>query len=736
MGKPGKQVRRMVLGAIFCVFGQPAAYAQSEEVLKNWFFLRKDDQALYRHLTKEAFQHLEQRKQQVASINSLADWKKRQQLIQQHLQQAIGPFPARTPLRAQTVRILEKDSLRVEHIVFESQPGFVVTASLFMPKVLKSKAPAIVYCSGHSPTGYRSTPYLTAMLNLVQKGFIVFAFDPVGQGERLEYIDEKTGGSAVGQPTRQHDMPGVQAFITGSSQARYMIWDGIRAIDYLFTRPEVDTLRIGMTGRSGGGTQTAFISAIDQRILAAAPECYITNFTRLLESLGPPDAEQNLTAIIKRQIDEPDLLAVRAPKPTLIIATKNDYFSIEGTRETSNEVARIYNAYGKKGNFGMVEDEAPHASTVKNREAMYAFFQQHLKQPGKADENPVWQLTKEDLQVTTTGQVSSSLSSETVFSLNKKQADALVKKLDTLRLKPSTHAKAVRTAAKTLSDYRTPSNTDKAVFAGLFRKHDLLIEKYYIKGEGDYVIPYLLFVPEKKSGKVLLYLEPKGKALLLDSTPAIDFIQSMVLAGHYVVAPDLIGTGETGPGQWAGGNYFTHHKMEGVGYDLWYGAQLIGRSLVGIRAGDLVKLTRLLKQNSFNEIAAVTRREFSPILLHAAVFEPAIERIALLDPYISYHALTTQQYYNLDFLEGAVPQALKQYDLPDLAALLAPRRLLIVNPTDGKGQPLPLPAVEKEMQVVKQSYSGANASQLRLRNAEDTRKEITDFFSDWLNQNR
>ncbi|MBN1183854.1 MAG: acetylxylan esterase [Bacteroidales bacterium] len=160
-----------------------------------------------------------------------------------------------------------------------------------------------------------------------RKGFIVFAFDPVAQGERLEYYDPETGKDIVGDPDIVHSYSGAQAFITGSLQARYMIWDGIRAVDYLLTRKEVDPARIGITGRSGGGTQSSQIAALDDRILAAAPDGIV------------------------RGIDHADLLLVRAPKPTLIIATTGDYFSIQGFRETAEEVSGIYKAYDKEDNF-------------------------------------------------------------------------------------------------------------------------------------------------------------------------------------------------------------------------------------------------------------------------------------------------------------------------------------------------------------------------------------------------
>lgn len=716
---------------ILCmVFGASVnGIAQKEyNVLQNWFLLRSDDNALFRHLTTQSVGHLEKRTKVVSQINTLATWKQRQQWARKTLLHSLGPFPERSPLNARTLRVVQKSGYRVEHLVFESQPGFFVTSSLFIPDKLTKKAPGIVYCSGHSPTGYKAKPYQQVLLNLVQKGFVVLAFDPVGQGERLEYLDPKTGKTSVGQPTRQHDMPGPQAFITGSSMARYMVWDGMRAVDYLLSRPEVDPNRIGMTGRSGGGTQTAFIGAIDDRILATAPECYITNFTRLLQALGPPDAEQNLPNIIGSGFDEPDFLIARAPKPTLMITTLNDYFNQQGSRDTHAEVSRIYKSYGKPENFGMVEDIAPHASTRKNREAMYSFFQKTLSNPGIAKDDSVEYLTDAEMRVTETGQLLTSGKTETVFSLNARLADKLVRDLDIARKNPETHLPKAVQSAKKLSGYFPPNASDKPVFVGVIPKKGFQIEKYFVKGEGDYVIPYLLFVPLKPNGKAIIYLAPKGKSSVAND----EEIAGLVNGGCHVLIPDLIGTGETGPGQWAGGNYFEHFKMEGLAIDMFYGSLLIGRSVVGVRASDVVKLVQILKTNGAREIGAVAVRELSPVLLHAAAFSPDISSVALLGPYISYHSLVSHQYYNLDFIEGAVPFALTAYDLPDLAASLAPRKLLISDTTDGSDSTIQQKSAWNKFDFVKSTYQKNKApDEFQMTFGEGKPSLIRRFFDDW-----
>lgn len=692
-----------------------------------WLHFTDAPNALYHHLAGQAYDLLDKRAETIAALHTLPDWQKRQAWIKETLAEIVGPFPEKTPLNAKVLRIIEKDFYKVEHLVYESQPGFYVTASLFIPQALKKKdkAPVVIYCSGHAGEGYRSKVYQHVILNLVKKGFIVFAFDPVGQGERLEYYDAQTGKSSVGGPTTEHSYPGTQAFITGSSEARYMIWDGIRAVDYLLTRREVDPLRIGITGRSGGGTQSAYIAAFDERISAAAPECYITSFTRLLQSIGPQDAEQNLLNGISHGIDHADLLLVRAPKPTLMITTTRDMFSIQGARETAKEVSHIYKAYGKDGNFGMVEDDAPHASTKKNREAMYAFFQKNLNNPGNPDDLEVEILTEAEIKVTTTGQVSTSLGGETVFSLNRREAEKRVSALQTSRSDLASHLSGVLKSAKDLSGYHEPGATDEPVFTGRLQATGYVIEKYFVKGEGDYVIPYLLMIPDKPNHKSLIYLHPSGKEAEASENGEMEWF---VRNGFTVLAPDLIGTGEMGAGDFRGDAY-----IGGISHNLWYASMLIGRSIVGIQAGDIVRLTKLLEKNTgINEIYAVARKEMASALLHAAAFDPGIARIALIDSYATYQSIVLNRFYNSGFIHSTVPASLGVYDLPDLAASLAPRKLLMAGITDGMGKPKDPQTVTEDLSIVQRTYHERKADgQLNIISPV-AGENLYDLFTEWI----
>ncbi len=708
----------------FLLLLQTNGFAQNDlkVIENNWLEFTDAPNALYHHLTGQAFELLEERAARISGISSLSGWQERQKEISETLADIVGPFPEKTPLNARIVRTIYKKSYRVEHIIFESQPGFYVTSSLFIPTDNKrSVRPAVIYCSGHSADGYRSQVYQHVILNLVSKGFIVFAFDPVGQGERLEYDSNKTGITFIDGPTRQHSYPGAQAFITGSSQAMYMIWDGIRAVDYLITRKEVDPIRIGITGRSGGGTQSSFIAAFDDRIYAAAPENYLTNTRRLLQSIGPQDAEQNLFNAVFRGIDHPDFLIVRAPKPALMITTTGDMFSIQGAIETEKEVSRIYAAYDKIDCFSRVEDDAVHESTLKNRESMYSFFQKHLNNPGNAGDEQVQLLTPDELRVTPSGQTESLPGSETVFSLNKKVAEKLNERLNKLRNDPEAYLTTVITSAKRLSGYIEPSSTEEPVFTGRIRRENYSVEKYFITGEGNYVIPYLLFVPSRPGNKAMIYLNPAGKSTGSGKGGEIERIVSY---GITVLAPDLPGTGELGNGTLRGDAYYN-----GVSFNLWFASILIKRSITGIQAGEIVRLAGVLRKRDPGVlISGLARKEMAPALLHAAAFTPEINSIILIEPCSSYLSVVTSRFYNPVLIHSTVPGALNAYDLPDLAATLAPRDLILMGTTGAGISGDDTLRVARDLEVIRSEYLRKNADTRLIITSDTTIGKVSGIF--------
>ncbi len=698
------------------------ARAQEEDLsLLNYYqYYGDQSNALYKEMVDEASAKLQQRAEHVAKLKTEKAWKERQAEVRAKLKDIVGPFPEKTPLNPRVTETVVKDGVKVEKLVYESQPGFYVTAGLFMPENLKSKAPAIIYCSGHTATGFRSETYQQKILNLVRKGFIVLAFDPLGQGERMQYPEENSEESRIGGSTNEHGYAGAQCFISGSSLAKYMIWDGIRAIDYLLTRPEVDPQRIGMTGRSGGGTQTAYIAAFDNRIYAAAPEAYITSLDILFKTEGPQDAEQNFMHFVDQGLDLADLLEVRAPKPGMIISTSRDYFSIAGARRAYHEVQQAYDALGKSVNISMSEDDSVHASTQKNREAMYAFFQKHLQNPGDANDEEVGMFSLEELQVTSTGQVATALDSKNVFDLNREESQK--KKAEIEQHREAFQPEKVKQDAQILSGYEAPEAAKEVHFAGQYQRDGYKVQKYLMIGD-DHVTPYLLFVPDEgKSNQVVLYFHPEGKAA---QSGAGGDIEALVKQGLTVLSADVLGSGELGSGYLKGDAY-----IEGVSYNQWFASIQVNKSIVARQAADMVRMVKQLQQdNNEVEISAIARSTLAPALLHAATFEPAIKKIALVEPLSSYASLVEHEFYNPAWIPASVAGSMDAYDLADLAATLAPRKLLIINPQNQMGEAVSPSLFEEEWSFVRNAYPNKNNFVVVYPNAQEG---LATQMKDWL----
>lgn len=662
--------------------------------------------SLYGHIGHLAEQCIDDRSERVDKLSSIEDWKGYLQQQQAQLKAPLAKFEKHN-LNPRACGTITKDAYTVEKLVFESHPGFYVTASLFIPTQREFPLPAVFYATGHSQTAFRRDVYQISILNLVEKGFIVFTIDPIGQGERTQYLDSTTHQSKLGGTTHEHSYAGGQCLLAGYSINDYFVWDGIRALDYLSERPEVDPTRIGMTGRSGGGQQTAVLAAVDERIYAAAPECYITNHRRLFESIGPQDAEQNIYQVLKLGLDHPDFLSVRVPKPTLMVTTTEDFFSIQGARETFAEVKDVYRLFGQPNHLTMVESTGYHASTRPNREAMYRFFQQHLNLPGDPTDIEPELLSCEELRITPTGQVATSYNSRSVFDINRQVAENLIAQRpintaqDLADRQPDLLNKAY-----TLSGMDTTRTLGAAVFTGRIEKEGYQVEKYFLESEDvDYPLPFVVIKPDTARPRAtLLYVSPQGKQELLEDSTQI---QRYLQQGYAIVVPDLIGTGELkSPPR---GDAF----IQGYSYNLWVGANLVGKSIAGFQASDLDLLLQYLKTAAdlpTDSITAVVKDEAVSSYLHFAPFHrESIQKTILINPLVSYQSVINTQYYDPRYLWTAVPGAVQHYDLGHLMASLAPSELYLINPVDAAGEPLDEESLAAEWKIVQDTFRAQSA---------------------------
>tara|TARA_Y100001980_G_C14556806_1_gene350615 strand:- start:26862 stop:29000 length:2139 start_codon:yes stop_codon:yes gene_type:complete len=701
-------------------------HAQDDVSLyKFWKYYSDVENSLYKTLSSIALDQLEPRKLEISQLKTKEDWINRQQKVKEKLLDLMGPFPEKTPLNIQVTGVIQREDYRVEKFIFESVPGFYVPAVLFIPEGISGKAPAIVNPIGHSPTSFRRDVYQHKIINLVKKGFIVLAYDPIGQGERLQYYDGELGKSIF--PTNhEHSYPGAQCYISGYSSAKYFVWDGIRAIDVLLSRPEVDPTRLGMNGISGGGNMTAFIAAIDDRILAAAPECWITSFDYLLKSEAPQDSEQNLVGMIKNGLDHADFLEVRAPKPTLIMATTRDFFSIQGTRDAFQEAKKAYEAMGKSEYLQMTEDDDIHFSTQKNREAMYAFFQEHLDNPGDSKDYEVDIFSEEELQVTKTGQLATSLKGETMYTLNKKIVERQQAFLENSRENTMEYLAKVKESAARISGFTYPEEFGKPVFSGRMVYEGYQIEKYLIQGSGDYPLPLVLLIPEKYTrDELIIILDEKGKGHAVNN---ISLVKDLVEKGYPVLLSDLPNIGEMGPGYLRGDTY-----IRGVSYNKWFTGILTGKSIVALRAEDILRIIHFAKNELFYEqITAISSGVLGSELLHAETLSHDIQKLCLLEPFVAYADIALSRNYKTTYIHSVVPGAIAEYDIPDLIALGAPRKILVLNPVNASGELATESLIDDYWDFPAQVFRDQGLEENFIVHSGISDKEIAGMILDWL----
>jgi len=671
--KSGQEVdmklrRTIILAFWTCLLCKCAAASDGQlRVLPDANDGIKTSDMMRRYLAKQAQVHLNSWKQEYESRKTPQQIVEYQERLREKFVEAIGGLPERTPLNPQVTGVVLRDGYRVEKVIFESQPKHYVTAALFLPDAQKHKPPypgVLVPC-GHSANAKAYESYQTMGALLAINGMAALVFDPIDQGERSQMpsrLPDLWG-------TKAHTMLGIGSILLGRNTSRFEIWDGIRSIDYLQSRPEIDPNRIGCTGNSGGGTQTSYLMALDDRIIAAAPSCYITSFERLLSTIGPQDAEQNIYGQLAFGMDHADYLMMRAPKPTLICAATKDFFDIEGTWATFRYAKRLYGRMGFAERVELIENDAPHNYNELQRQSVVRWMARWLLNRDEPKQEPKIELLSEkEIQCTPQGQVMLLEAARSTYDLNRdferefaERRRNLWKNRDQKELIDD-----VREMAGIRKLAELPEPTVKQM--GVIQRDGYRIEKMILEPEEGIYLPALLFVPELKSPeRSVLYLHENGKAA--DASPDGP-IEELVKAGRLVLAVDLRGTGET------------QTKQD---RDILT-AYLLGRSYVGMRAEDILLCARFLQKKQEKPADLIAVGHVGVPALHAAALEPElfakIRLVRALTCWSNIIELGVSDNQLVNVLHGA----LTLYDLPDLAATLGDK-LTVEQPLDAMGEP-------------------------------------------------
>ncbi len=618
-------------------------------------------------LTRQAEGYWNQREKEIAGLDA-AGIQKRQEFVRKTMLDLIGGLPEqKTPLNPKVTGGFTRENYRVENIIFESQPGFHVTGNLYIPITGHGPYPAVLGVAGHSTNGKASSTYQSAFIELAKRGFVVFAIDPPGQGERLEYFVSSIDRSVVGVGVPEHNMAGLQCLLTGHTFARYEIWDGIRAFDYLLTRPEVDPNRLAVAGNSGGGTQAAYLGVFEPRLAAVVSSCYMTRWRELWSGPGPQDAEQIFPRFIEKGLDFSDFMLADPTRPFLMTTAIQDFFPIDGARLTFRQSQRLFDLLGGGEKAGYFEYDDTHGWSRPRREAAYRWLGKWLQQSETDGKESIFQTEEESLlYATETGQLSTSISSETVRSLNQKYLSQRT---------PTRKALTTDLIQQAIGLKQLPEKPESLLFRReIHNSH--WIEKTELFTEDRVKIPATLLVPGR--------LEETAKAVLFTTSfdkSADPDIQELVEAGHIVLVVDPRGIGES------------YQMPDRSGYTQAYQlsarAMLLGRNLVEIQTADLLAASRFLlarPECKNRPLTLYAKGETAPAALFAASLTDSIHELILERSILSYRSVVDADiHYHLE--RTVIPGILHSLDLPDVMKALK-QKLILVSPVHPNGTPL------------------------------------------------
>lgn len=624
---------------------------------------------------------------ELAKLTSPSAVETRQRWARQTLWRLIGGEPERTPLNARVTGSFERDGYRVDKIIYESRPNLFVSANLYVPKQGGGRFPAVLFQSGHYWEGKAYPSYQRCCQGLARLGFVVLAFDPMGQGERINYPDASGTRSRLPSCDAEHTVPGKQLLLFGDSATRFQLWDAIRSLDYLASLPNVDSKRIASAGHSGGGTLTMLLAAADQR-LAAAAVCMGNTENVAAVPFRPPgatdDAEQDLAGSGPFGFDRWDLFYPFAPKPMLIWPSDRDFNATYSSKYIRNgwaeyqRLRRVYEVLDHPDRLAWADTPLPHALAYDSRMLVYNWFARWLQgKPNAVKEEPeVKPEATSALWATESGSVLHSLKSATPFSINKSRGIS----------------GSGPVALGSLLKVTPPSTIAPAKSIGRVQCRHVMVDVLEVASAPAVWLPAYLLKPggSATNGPVYLVLD-EADCSRLWFNPEVDGV--LPQGGPTICAADVRGVGALAPAYSAGAaDYAGWHQHE---ENYAWGSLILGKPLVGQRVVDILALAAALRHypgTAGRPIHIAAQGKLTVPALFAAALDPEIKSLYLAGGLVSFQNLAETEIYHHSFA-NFVPDLLNHTDLPEIAASLAARRVTLAGAMDATGAPMHVDAV-------------------------------------------
>ena len=645
-----------------------------EKYYENWWLYNFKDQLknfIYKR-SEEAFVRGDAARD---TIRSKEEVEKRTAYMREKFIESLGGLPlSDTPLNPIIAGTLTCDGFRIEKIIFKSRPRTYVTANLYVPEGITSPGGAVLFLSGHHEQAKHQDEYQIVCRYLVKAGLVVLAQDPIGQGERFSYYDKITGKTNVDWGVPEHDYAGCQCWPLGDGLARYFVHDAMRGIDYLCTRPEVDPARIGVTGNSGGGTQTTLMMMCDPRITAAAPATFLMNRQTYIYTDMPQDSEQLWPGLTAKGFDHEDILISMVPKPVLVLAVTSDFFPIEGTRRTVERTRRFWKMYQREEHLKLFEDDSDHHYTRPMAKAAAEFFSEHLlgQKISPADEN-INPIEPSLLWCTKSGQVMGDIDhARIVHDENCDKLEEIEQQRNSIPENKRREIALNWLKEKVYLDRKPCDLNPRRFKVGQVDDLDVQICLWWSQ-EGIFNCAYL-FRNCEFSGKelpVTIAVWDNGTNCLM---PHVDWTKKTCASGRTVMVLDTSGVGFMSQRQI---NYAPVQELLGSIFKLTHDLMWLDDSMAALRTYDVIRAMDAIKvipgitDNDINIYSAGKQGVYG---LFAAVIDERIKNIEVADGIGNFGEWVKSLYYDThDIMSVVLPGMLKYFDLPDLERWLRER---------------------------------------------------------------
>jgi dienelactone hydrolase len=646
---------------------------------------------------------------------SKEEWAKRRQGLREQVLVAVGlwPLPEKTPLHAVIHGKIDRDEYTIEKVFFASYPGHYVSGNLYRPKGKEGKRPGVLCPHGHwkdgrffdageaevqrqikqgaekTAAGARH-PLQARCAQLARMGCVVFHYDMVGVADS-QPIGHRAGFTDAEAGLRQQNFMGLQT------------WNSVRALDFLLSLPDVDATRIGVTGASGGGTQTFMLGAVDDRPTVAFPAVMVSTAMQ-----GGCVCEN--ASYLRVGAGNIDLAGLFAPKPMSMSCADDWTINIE--RKGLPELKALYKLYGAEDRVAAkCFPQFKHNYNQVSRELMYNWFNKHLKlgQPEPVREKPFEPVPPKELSVYDAEHPRPADAADPerlrqyLTAANDRQMAALLPK-DAEGLEKFRNV--IGTALRVMVHDRLPRQepVDVEELGTATVQPQAQVQKLLLspKGSGERV-PAVLVSPAKSGGTVVVWVHPEGKGSLLQGGALAPAARKILDRDAAILAVDTLCTGESDPARRM--KVDAHYAGFTFGYN---------RPLLGDRVHDVLTAVAYAKDNlKAKAIHLVGFDKAGPwvVLARGLCGDAVVHTAADLNGFRFEQVKSTAD-------EMMLPGALKYGGLPAFAALAAPGEVYLHN----------LRGTASDS-VAKAAYQAARApGQLRLRKEKDAPEQVVEWL--------